>query len=182
MPTLSKKWIIACVPLLAVIILVIGTWLIARIFFTPALGWPGSMMGSLWNTPFQNRNFTNNGEQIFFSGTSRTGPPITFQMQNSARMAMMMQGGMACANCHGANGMGGTLNMMMTGTVDFPNIQYKTLTEAASDRPPYTDTTLKRAITEGLDPDGKPLDWPMPKWKMTDQQVNDLIAFLKSLH
>ncbi len=94
----------------------------------------------------------------------------------------MMQGGMACANCHGANGQGGTLNMMMTGTVEVPNIQYNTLTKAASDRPPYSDETLKRAITEGLDPDGKPLDWPMPKWNLTDQQVNDLIAFLKSLH
>jgi hypothetical protein len=27
---------------------------------------------------------------------------------------------------------------------------------------PYTDETIKRAITEGVEPDGESLDWPMP--------------------
>ena len=47
--------------------------------------------------------------------------------------------------------------------------------------PPYNDQTLERAITQGIDSEGKPLDWPMPRWQMSETEVDDLIAFLKSL-
>ena len=187
MSAISRKWIIAGVLLLTVVVLVAGTWLIAQLFFSPAWGLPGSMMGGSWfgNSPFGSRNYTSIGEQIYYTGTSQSGPPITFQMTNGDGMSMM-RGGMACVNCHGVNGQGGTLNMMMMGTVQVPNIQYKHLTETGPtsgvNEPLYTDQTLKRAITEGVDPNGKPLVWPMPKWNMTDEQLNDLIAFLKTLH
>jgi len=45
----------------------------------------------------------------------------------------------------------------------------------------YTDETIKQAITEGVEPDGEPLDWPMPRWSMSDEDLNDLIEFLKTL-
>lgn len=47
--------------------------------------------------------------------------------------------------------------------------------------PPYTDELIKRAITEGLDPGGKPLDKTMPRWKMSDRDLDDVIAYLKQL-
>jgi cytochrome c oxidase subunit II len=49
------------------------------------------------------------------------------------------------------------------------------------DHPPYTEETLKRAIIQGIDPAGEPLEWPMPRWNMSDEDLNDLIDFLKML-
>ncbi len=44
----------------------------------------------------------------------------------------------------------------------------------------YDDATLRRAITEGLDPDGKQFDPVMPRWSMLEQDLADLITFLNS--
>jgi cytochrome c oxidase subunit II len=49
------------------------------------------------------------------------------------------------------------------------------------DHPPYTEDTLKRAILQGIDPAGEPLAWPMPRWRMGHEDLNDLIDFLKTL-
>ena len=33
----------------------------------------------------------------------------------------------------------------------------------------YSEARLRRAITDGVDPSRKPLDWAMPRWSMGDQ-------------
>jgi len=53
--------------------------------------------------------------------------------------------------------------------------------EEGMEHEPYTDEDIKRAITEGIEPDGEPLDWPMPRWTMSDEDLDDLIEFLKTL-
>ncbi len=144
------------------------------------------LAGCLWRGPgfFPMRRFRSNGEQIYFTATSQRGTPITMDMG----MGMGMMGGMmACVTCHGPDGRGGRVRMMMT-TFVAPDIRYKTLTaermehdEAEAEHPPYTDETIKRAITQGVDPAGNPLDWPMPRWRMSEEDLNDLIEFLKTL-
>ena len=75
-------------------------------------------------------------------------------------------------------------------TFTAPDIRYGELTSAShseeeegehGEHPPYTDETIKRAITQGVDPGGESLDWMMPRWRMTDEQLNDLIVYLKTL-
>ncbi len=63
----------------------------------------------------------------------------------------------------------------MMGTAIPEDIRYAVLTgkehpegEEKMDHPPYTDVTIKRAITQGLDPAGDPLDWTMPRWQMSE--------------
>ena len=51
----------------------------------------------------------------------------------------------------------------------------------AHEHRPYTEALLKRAITQGLDSSGAPLDPAMPRWRMGEQDLNDLIAYLKTL-
>jgi hypothetical protein len=51
----------------------------------------------------------------------------------------------------------------------------------AEEHVPYTEETLKKALTEGVMPDGKELNKRMPRWQMTSQDLDDLVAFLKSL-
>jgi cytochrome c oxidase subunit 2 len=141
----------------------------------------GGMMGGSGpyggSTPQQ---FTSNGQQIYFTGVSRQdgylprtgGPPWAQRV--------------GCAACHGPNGRGGSPVMM--GTAIPPDIRYDVLTgkvpEASGekmDHPPYTDATIKQAITQGVDPANKPLDWTMPRWQMSAQDLNDLLAYLKTL-
>jgi hypothetical protein len=49
------------------------------------------------------------------------------------------------------------------------------------EHPPYTEETLKRAITRGIDPAGEPLDDIMPRWRMTESDLSDLVEFIKTL-
>ncbi|MFZ3060150.1 MAG: cytochrome c [Candidatus Methanoperedens sp.] len=118
-------------------------------------------------------DFQSNGERIYFTATSNSGKPII-----SSIGAMTMRNGMmSCAACHGADGKGGRGRMMMW-TFNASDIRYSSL---ASGEKPYTDELIKRAITEGLDSEGKKLEPPMPVWQMSDEDQNDLLEYLKTL-
>lgn len=131
-------------------------------------------------------SYRSNGEQIYFTATSQRGTSITSDL----RMGMMGNRAWTCVTCHGADGRGGTVRMMMR-IFETPDIRYQTLTasghgeegeeEEEHGHEPYTDEDIKRAITEGIEPDGKPLDWPMPRWTMSDEDLDDLLEFLKTL-
>lgn len=146
-----------------------------------------------WTQPMMGRRFgdgsgqfDSNGERIYFTATSVSGDPISAEMTGMHRMP----GGMlACADCHGSDGRGGVVTMMMD-TFTAPDIRYSTLTDAGhaesgeeehEEHPAYTEETIKRAITQGIDPGGEPLDWPMPRWSMSDRDLDDLVQFLKTL-
>jgi mono/diheme cytochrome c family protein len=128
--------------------------------------------------------YRSNGEQIYFTATSQRGTPIT----SNIGMGMMGGGMMTCASCHGPDGRGGRVRMMMR-VFEVPDIRYQTLTsaehgeesEGEMEHEPFTDETIKRAITEGVEPDGEPLDWPMPRWTMSNENLDDLLEFLKTL-
>jgi cytochrome c oxidase subunit 2 len=66
---------------------------------------------------------------------------------------------------------------------DVPNITWPELTGPDPDmqHPPYPVETLKRAITQGLDPGGNPLEYTMPRWQMSEQDLNDPVSFIKIL-
>jgi cytochrome c oxidase subunit 2 len=123
--------------------------------------------------------YVSNGQMIYFTGRNDLGERIPF---DGGPMWLYVHGG-GCAACHGADGRGGAPVMM--GTEIPGDIRYHHLTEEeheeGEDHPPYTDELIKRAITLGLDSGGQPLDLTMPRWHMSDQDLNDLIAFLKTL-
>jgi mono/diheme cytochrome c family protein len=123
-----------------------------------------------------------NGERIYFTATNQAGEPITFR---GGPAWMQMHGG-SCVNCHGPEGRGG-IRVHMTDAVA-PDIRYTMLTSAEHDEhdtdeghPPYTDALIRRAITEGLDSAGKSLDPAMPRWSMSPGDLDDLVAYLKTL-
>ncbi|MHB8619361.1 MAG: c-type cytochrome [Chloroflexota bacterium] len=115
------------------------------------------------------------GEWIFRTGTDPGGRPIPYTG------GMMM--GVACASCHGSNGRG-----LRTPMFTSPDITYRNLTDPAgmlepggNRGPTYTGVLIRRAVTQGIDAAGKPLAWPMPRWQLTDQEWQDLLAYLKAL-
>jgi len=143
-------------------------------------GW--GMMGGPGGVPLKTR-YDSNGERIYYTGVSERTGPVPFQ---GGPMWLAMHGG-GCASCHGINGRGGVPVMM--GTAIPADIRYEALTakdvhnqrREEEAHPPYTDELIKQAITQGLDPAGKSLDWTMPRWQMTQEDLNDLIAYLKTL-
>ena len=74
---------------------------------------------------------------------------------------------------------------MMMRVIEVPDIRYETLTSEEhgeeEEHEPYSEEAIKLAITEGVEPDGEPLEWPMPRWSMSDQDLEDLVEFLKTL-
>jgi mono/diheme cytochrome c family protein len=130
------------------------------------------------------RNFRSNGEQIYCTATSQRGTPVTYMGGPGVMSRGMMGGQFACVTCHGRDGRGGQVRVMMY-SYTAPDIRYETLTSpmahGGESHPPYTDATLKRAITQGVDPAGAPLEAPMPRWQMSAGDLDDLIAYLKTL-
>jgi hypothetical protein len=115
------------------------------------------------------------GEWIFRTGTDLDGRPIPYEGGMPMRMA--------CANCHGVEGHGLRTMMFVS-----PDITYGNLTDPAGmvepdggRGPRYTDDLIRRAVTKGIDAEGKPLAWPMPRWPLADREWQDLLAYLKTL-
>ena len=115
------------------------------------------------------------GTWIFQTGTDPNGQPIPYSG------GMMMRA--SCASCHGADGHGLRTPMFVS-----PNVAYRNLTDPAGMREPdgshgptYTDGLIRRAVTQGMDAEGKSLAWPMPRWQLTDVEWSDLLAYLKTL-
>jgi ABC-type branched-subunit amino acid transport system substrate-binding protein len=121
------------------------------------------------------------GKQIYLTGTSPSGREITALLgagDNDAPGRLM-----ACANCHGFDGRG-----KPEGGVIPSNIIWEELTKpyghtyaSGRKRPAYAELSLARAITEGVDPAGNHLAAVMPKYRMSRQDLADLIAYLKRL-
>lgn len=87
-------------------------------------------------------------------------------------------------DCHGPDGKGGYA-VPMTDVIA-ANITYSALTSRVhkmhgEKHSPYTDALIRRAITNGVDPAGKPLSDAMPRWSMSRGDLNDLIGYLKML-
>ena len=133
--------------------------------------------------------YVSNGERIYLTGTSAN-DIITYSWAEGFAGGMMGGRGMmgeqgmmqlSCADCHGPNGRGSQVVLAMT-EIDAPDIRWSTLTQPGQmDHPPYTEETFERAVTQGLDPGGSPLDPTMPRWQMSEQDLADLITFLKTL-
>lgn len=127
------------------------------------------------------------GEAVFQSGLGPNGVPIPRTESHSGGgmmgggMGQMMGGG--CASCHGSDGHG-----LSTQQFTSPNITYSNLTDPkgmlmpdGTRGPAYSDATIRRAVTTGVDPTGSQLAWPMPQWQLTDQEWSGLLAYLKTL-
>jgi hypothetical protein len=127
------------------------------------------------------------GETIYRTGAFE-GQPIPRTGSSGGMMGGSgMGGGMmaaGCASCHGLDGRG-----RVRPAFTAPDITYANLTDPAgmlqpdgSRGPTYTDATLRKAVTQGIDPEGGKLAQPMPQWQLTDQEWAVLLPYLKTLH
>jgi hypothetical protein len=140
------------------------------------------------------------GESIYVRGMLATGEPV----RGERASAPGVQGaGAACANCHRRSGLGEMEGRVLVPPVTArylyrPHSQNRpgalensalTMAEPGariellrqSERSAYTDTTLARAIREGIGPDGRRLDYLMPRFRIDDSDMASLIGYMKQL-
>ena len=139
---------------------------------------PGNLR-PLWGSDLKT-SFQSNGERIYYTGFNDQGQRIP---TTQGPVWLYMHGG-SCVDCHGVNGRGGVPVMM--GEEIPHDITYETLTSEAGhgeeeEHPTYTDETIKISIRDGINPGGELLDPTMPRWQMSDRDLEDLLEYLKTL-
>lgn len=109
----------------------------------------------------------------------------------------------ACAGCHRENGAGGVEGGLYTPPITSRALfrqepprridLYEELFQddlapetwarlrQRSPRPAYGDGTLARAIREGIEPTGRALDPRMPRYALSEEEIADLTAYLRTL-
>jgi mono/diheme cytochrome c family protein len=87
----------------------------------------------------------------------------------------MGNGRLACASCHGPNGRGGVHGMGMMQAMTAKDIRWSVLQDE------FDAEQFRLAVTKGQDPDGTQLNTDMPRWNIGNDDLADLIAFLKTL-
>jgi hypothetical protein len=128
------------------------------------------------------------GKHLYEKGTLLSGEDISAIAEADITLNGKQ---VACSNCHRRSGMGTNEGQIVIPPVtrDFL-YQAKTLghinqfqfkTKGAGTRPAYTDETLKKVIRTGIDPSGKTLDRMMPRFNLTENQSESLIAYIKTL-
>ncbi|HSY94869.1 MAG TPA: hypothetical protein VK793_04585 [Steroidobacteraceae bacterium] len=130
------------------------------------------------------------GESIYRRGVVASGAPL--QGTRQVGSLGLVGADAACVNCHRRSGLGSH-----EGTLTIPPVTGEYLFRARGTaaqepmlhafgntlghRDPYTDATLARAIREGLDSGGRPLNPLMPRFALDDASMGDLIGYLKKL-
>jgi ABC-type branched-subunit amino acid transport system substrate-binding protein/cytochrome c553 len=119
------------------------------------------------------------GKQIYEKGTSPSGKDIVAVVAG----ADVPGSALPCGSCHGADGKG-----RPEGGVRPANVTWEGLTTELAEsrangrrRPAYDERKVKRAITMGLDPRGEQLHAAMPRYRMSAEDMTNLIAYLKVL-
>lgn len=98
----------------------------------------------------------------------------------------------ACVNCHRRSGFGveeGRIvippitgrYLFREGSTDATEMAHPGSEAVSSRRSRYSSETLARAIREGIDPDGRKLDYLMPRFTLDEATLGALIGYLKQL-
>jgi hypothetical protein len=129
------------------------------------------------------------GQSIYLEGMASPGRPV----EGAREGGIGVRGPeAACVNCHLRSGLGSA-----EGNISIPPITgvylFQDRAHGGSDpllpyvesmhgnRSPYTPATLARAIREGVDSDGRRLNYLMPRYTLSDADMEALIAYLRKL-
>jgi ABC-type branched-subunit amino acid transport system substrate-binding protein/cytochrome c553 len=135
-------------------------------------------------TPEESDSAEARGAKIYTGGVSASGRLIRAQLQWGAPPAAATS--VPCISCHGPEGTGDD-EAITAGGMAPPDITWQALTSTRQHQHgqrvhvPFDENLLIRAITRGIDPSGNPLDAAMPRYTMADEDLADLIAYLRQL-
>lgn len=157
---------------------------LVRAFTFSALSWvvlawaavvPGALApGAL--TPAEQR-----GKQIYLQGKSPGGGEIVAVLgEGGAEVAASL---MPCGSCHGADGRGRPEGGAVPSDITWPALTRAGGVRHASGRehPAYDERGVIKAIALGFDPAGNALSPVMPRYRLSQQDAADLVAYLKRI-
>ena len=129
------------------------------------------------------------GARIYREGLLPDGKPLRGDRSGGQGVA---ERAAACVTCHRPSGLGTS-----EGRIVVPPIIGKYLFRAHATnvldmslphvpgynarREPYTDATLARAIRSGVDPNGRTLNYLMPRYELDHDAMSQLVGYLKGL-
>jgi hypothetical protein len=130
------------------------------------------------------------GAAIYLQGVLGSGAPLVGE--RPANGTDTRGGDAACVNCHQRSGLGTTEGRILIPPITGRYLFHSRAAHSGEDvlpyvesmhgnRDPYTDATLARAIREGLDSEGRPLNTLMPRFALKDGDMKALIGYLKQL-
>jgi len=128
------------------------------------------------------------GESIYMRGVLASGASLEGSRQGTSSKGAQA----ACVSCHRRSGLGTTEGRIVIPPIagrylfharktDFDEVDLPYIEGERSNRDPYTDATLARAIREGIDSEGKPLGYLMPRFALGDADMAALLDYLKKL-
>jgi hypothetical protein len=129
------------------------------------------------------------GAALYLNGVLGSGQPLVGGRQEAESLTGAQA---ACVNCHRHSGLGSqegrsvippiTAQFLFHPTVGSPEeVELPYVPGARSERKPYTDATLARAIREGVDSEGRTMISLMPRYALGDADLSALITHLRSL-
>jgi ABC-type branched-subunit amino acid transport system substrate-binding protein len=88
-----------------------------------------------------------------------------------------------CAGCHGRRGEGKTEGGVVAGNLTWSNLtkSYGHTHPTGRKHGPFTESSFTTAVVRGVDPSGNELVVAMPRYRISLEDMNDLIAYIKRL-
>ncbi|HET8748699.1 MAG TPA: c-type cytochrome [Ramlibacter sp.] len=123
------------------------------------------------------------GRALYRAGRRADGSPLV-----AGRTGGLVLAGAeaACVACHRRSGMGGAegrsyIPPVTAAALFTPMPAGKGASAIGDGRPAYAEASLARALREGVDASGRHLDYVMPRYRLDDQEVRALHAYLRTL-
>lgn len=119
------------------------------------------------------------GKAFYLRGESASGQEITAMMGEVDVPATTL----TCAGCHGNRGQGITEGGVTAGNMTwaFLTKPYGHADDGGRKHPPFTESSFSRLMTSGIDPAGNKLAVAMPTYRMPQDDMANLIAYLKRI-
>lgn len=119
------------------------------------------------------------GKALYLRGESSNGQELTALVGEVDVPASTMP----CAGCHGLRGEGKTEGGVTAGNLTWSNLlkPYGHTHPTGRRHGPFGEASFIRAVTNGQDPDGNQLAVAMPRYRMSPEEMADLIAYLKRI-
>jgi ABC-type branched-subunit amino acid transport system substrate-binding protein len=119
------------------------------------------------------------GKEIYLRGTSPSGREIVGMVGEVEVPGSTV----SCSGCHGMRGEGKTEGGVTAGNLTWSNLlkPYGHSHPTGRQHGPFNEASFIRAVVNGIDSNGNDLLVAMPRYKLSPEDVADLIAYLKRI-
>ena len=121
------------------------------------------------------------GKQIYLHGTSPSGSELTAHVGREG--VSLPASAVPCASCHGPDGRGRPEGGVIPTDIRWSQLTktYGHVHEDGRRHPAFDKAGLARVLRTGLDPADNRLDYSMPLYTLSDDDMDDLVAYLTHL-